>query len=88
MEELFQLTPLVVGAIPVVVGLVQVLKSAGLPSRLAPAGALLVGAALVAITGATWQASVVQGIIVGLCASGLYSGVKTTDAMLTAGTAK
>ena len=76
MDSLFTLSPLLVGAVPVVVGLVQVAKSSGLPSRLAPLASLAVGAGLVALTGATWQETIARGAIVGLAASGLWSGGK------------
>jgi len=85
MEELFTLTPLVLGAIPLVIGLVQVAKAMKLPDNFAPLASLVLGCALVALTGATWQASLVQGIIVGLSASGLYSGGKATGEMLKTG---
>ena len=80
MENLFQFSPLVVAAVPVCLGLVAVVKSAGLPSRFAPLASLAVGIGLVALTGVAWQAFVAQGIIVGLAASGLWSGSKASFA--------
>lgn len=75
---LFTLTPLVVAAIPITVGLVQVVKAISLPDRFAPLASILIGCGLVALTTLTWQIVIAQGIIVGLCASGLWSGTKTT----------
>lgn len=78
METLFTLSALALGSIPVTIGLVAVVRKLGLATRLAPAFALLIGVGLIALTGATWQVSVAQGLLVGLTACGLYSGVKTT----------
>lgn len=76
MQTLFEFSPAIVAIVPVVVGLVSTLKGAGLPTKYAPATSLVIGIALVSLTGVIWQAFVVQGIIVGLAASGLYSGAK------------
>ena len=75
-NEIFQLSPLALGAIPLVVGLVQVLKGVGLSGKLSPVASILLGIGILAISGIAWQAFVIQGIIVGLSASGLYSGGK------------
>ncbi len=80
METLFQFSPLVVAAVPVCLGLVQVIKGVGLPSRFAPLASIVIGAGLVALTGVAWQAVVAQGILVGLAASGLWSGSKASFA--------
>lgn len=74
--EVFQLTPLALAAIPVIVGLVQVIKGIGLPSKYAPIASIALGVGVLAIVGLTWQAYLIQGIIVGLSAAGLYSGGK------------
>jgi uncharacterized membrane protein (DUF441 family) len=72
---------------PVAVGIVEVAKRAGLPTRWAPAFALVAGVvlALLAAWGdvlggfeGNWARVVLTGMVVGLTASGLYSGVKTT----------
>lgn len=76
MENLFTLTPLVLACVPLALGLVQVVKTVGLPSRFAPLTSIGIGIALVALTGVAWQIFVAQGIIVGLLASGLWSGGK------------
>lgn len=75
-NTIFTLSPLALGAIPLIVGLVQVLKGVNLPTKLAPVASILLGIGILAISGIVWQAFVIQGIIVGLSASGLYSGSK------------
>ena len=66
--------------VPIVVGLVQVVKMTGLDSRYAPAVSIILG-----IVGATLAAgcsggTLLGGVIVGLTAAGLWSGVKATVA--------
>lgn len=76
MENLFNFTPIAIAAIPVALGLVEVAKQAGLPSRFAPIMSIVIGIGLLFLTGQTWQLNVIQGIIVGLAACGLWSGPK------------
>lgn len=77
METLFTFNALTVAIIPIVTGLVSVLKtSLKIDSRFAPVASILFAAALVTVTGGTWQVVVIQGVIIGLAASGLYSGTK------------
>lgn len=76
MEGIFELGPLALAVIPLVLGLVAVVKSIGLPSRFAPLASIAIGAGLLAVTGAVWQVALIQGIVVGLAASGLWSGGK------------
>jgi hypothetical protein len=78
MQTLFEFSPLIMAIVPVILGLVQVVKQVGLPSRFAPLASIAIGIGLVALTGVAWQAFVVQGIIAGLAASGLWSGSKAT----------
>lgn len=77
MEELFTLSPAFLGAVPIVLGLVQGFKGLGLPSKFAFLVSIALGIGLVALTGATLPATVIGGLLVGLSASGLYSGVKS-----------
>lgn len=69
--------------VPVVIGVTEVIKRAveraGFSSRFAPATSLILGVigATVFIGGMNGP-SVLQGVLVGLTASGLYSGVKAT----------
>ena len=76
MENIFDFGPLVVVVIPLVLGLVAAAKQAGLPSRFAAILSLALGMGFVAIAGGSWQESITKGIIVGLSASGLWSGGK------------
>lgn len=77
--DITNISPTLLALVPVVMGLVQVVKRLGLPTRFAPilsiafgiAGAFVVAPATVGIT-------IILGIIVGLTASGLYAGGKTT----------
>lgn len=77
-ETLFTLTPLVLACIPATVGLVAIVRGVGLPSAWAPVVSILIGAGLVALTSGVWQVIIAQGILVGLCASGLWSGGTST----------
>jgi len=78
MNTIFDFSPLIVAIIPVVIGLVQVVKQVGLPTKFAPLASIVLGFGLVALTSVTWPVAIVQGIIVGLAASGLWSGSKST----------
>ena len=79
METIFDFSPLILGAIPVVMGLVEVVKRAGFPpERFIPLLSLVLGIAIMAvIEGPDWPTILIQGIIVGLSASGLWSGGKS-----------
>ena len=73
------LVPLLIGSIPVVLGVVSALKTIGLPSKWSPL--VSIGLSLVLaffVGGLTLFDVILQGLIVGLSASGLYSGTKTT----------
>lgn len=77
METLFSFNTLTVAIIPIVTGLVGVLKTTSkMDSRFAPVASILFAAVLVAVTGGTWQVVIIQGVVIGLAASGLYSGSK------------
>lgn len=77
MEELFSFSPFIVAIIPVILGLVQIAKTLGLPSKYSPLLAILFGACLVGLVDPSWKEMIIQGIIAGLASSGLWSGVKT-----------
>ena len=66
--------------VPVVVGVVQVCKRAGLSSRLAPFISLVFGVLGVYLLGGLNHLNILQGIIIGLSAAGLWSGTKATVA--------
>lgn len=65
-------------AVPIIIGLVEVAKrSLNLPARLAPLLSLALGlAAGFLLHSATPQRAVIEGLILGLEAAGLYSGGK------------
>lgn len=65
--------------IPAVVAIIEALKLAGLPSRFAPIAsiALGMGMGVLFIDGNAVVANAAVGILIGLSASGLYSGGKT-----------
>lgn len=77
METIFTFSPYAVAAIPVALGLVEVVKRLGISGKYAPVASILIGIGLVSLTGVAWQAFIIQGIIVGLSASGLWSGTKS-----------
>lgn len=59
-------------------GIVQVVKTAEvLPSRFLPVMSLVTGVVVVLINNPLNGESILQGLLVGLAASGLYSQVKT-----------
>ena len=65
--------------VPIVIGLVEVLKrTVGINTRLAPLAALLFGAGLALGYGGLSFEALLQGVVVGLTAAGLYSSAKTT----------
>lgn len=66
--------------VPVVLGVVQIAKTSGIPSRFAPLTSLILGVAGTIFLGDFSAASAIQGLIVGLSAAGLWSGVKATIA--------
>ena len=71
-----------IATIPAVIALVTLVKDLGLPSRLSPLLALLLGVALsvfnaLAIGPVTdWYGTIAMGLILGLSASGLYDGAR------------
>jgi hypothetical protein len=63
--------------VPIIVGIVEALKTAGLPSKYAPVVSLMLGVlATVSVFGNSIVWEVMNGLLVGLSASGLYSGIK------------
>lgn len=66
-----------VALIPATMGLVEVCKSAGLPSKYAPIVSLGIGMALgIGTSLDNIGKGVIVGVAIGLSASGLYSGTK------------
>lgn len=69
-----------VALIGLIVGLVEVLKRAGLPRRFLPLSSLIFGvsAGVIYIYPSDLKAGIIVGLMMGLSASGLYSGTKNT----------
>ncbi|PZN03231.1 MULTISPECIES: hypothetical protein [Thermaerobacter] len=80
MERVDPDTTGIVVAVPLIAGLVELLKRQGMPTRWAPPVALLLGTALAigyALAGQSlWFEALIQGLALGLGSMGLYSGVK------------
>lgn len=80
-------TQMLLAGFPVVLiitQLVHIARTVGLPSRFAPMVALVLGIAIAVGARASgvpiapdWFSTVMDGILYGLAASGIYSGVKT-----------
>lgn len=79
-----QLTTTLVLVVPIIVALVELFKAHGLPSHWAPLASVASGIvlAIVALLAqrypsvGDWGGAILLGIILGLAASGLYSGQK------------
>lgn len=76
--DISTIDPYLLGSVPVVIGLVSVLKTVGLNSKWAPLTSIGLGLVFAFLVGGTPVSIALGGIIVGLMASGLYSGTKTT----------
>jgi uncharacterized membrane protein (DUF441 family) len=62
----------------IVLGIVQIAKGFGIPKRWSPILAIGVGIGLCFLNSAGYPTAIFTGLIVGLSAVGLYSGVKNT----------
>lgn len=80
MENIFSLSPYIVGIVPIIIALVGLCRLIGLPSKVAPVASILFGVVLTYLVPeiVVWQEIVIQGLLAGLLASGLYSGGKAT----------
>lgn len=69
-----------VAIIPLIVGIVELLKEIGLPSKFAAVVSVLIGIAIgvVYISPDDVKRGILVGLALGLAASGLYSGTKST----------
>ena len=63
--------------IPIILGITELIKKIGLPSQYAPLFSLGLGIGLTYILGTTGPQMIINGLILGLSASGLYSTGKT-----------
>jgi L-cystine uptake protein TcyP (sodium:dicarboxylate symporter family) len=75
---MFELYDVVI--IPLIMGIVEVFKRAGVSKKLLPFIALVIGIAIgvVYVTNFDWKQGVLVGAMLGLSASGLYSSSKNT----------
>lgn len=65
--------------VPIVIGVVQVVKMVGLPARFTALTALLLGVAgAYVLIGGDVRDVVTQGLVAGLTASGLWSATRST----------
>jgi len=62
---------------PVVTGLVSIAKKVGLPKQFSPLVAIGLGIALNVVLMGMTDENFIQGIVIGLASSGLYSGGKS-----------
>ena len=69
-----------IALIPLVIGLAEVIKKIGLNSKFIPLVNLILGliAGIIFLNPGDIKAGIIQGLFIGLSASGLYSGVKNT----------
>lgn len=75
---MFELYDVVI--IPLILGCVELFKRAGVSKKVLPFIAMVIGIAIgvVYITNFDWKQGVLVGAMLGLSASGLYSGTKNT----------
>lgn len=64
--------------IAVVLGLTQVVKKLGLPKKIVPLFAVVLGAGISMLMNGVSNTTILAGIVTGLVACGLYSGTSTT----------
>lgn len=76
--EAIQVSPVLLASVPIVIGVVSVFKGVGLPSKWAPIISLVLGLGVSFLVGGPLLTVILAGLIVGLSASGLYSGSKAT----------
>lgn len=67
-------------AVPIVLALVEVAKRSGLSSKWAPALSVALGLLMLGVWGTEGDVlqNLLEGLVAGLSASGVYSGVKAT----------
>ena len=64
--------------VAVVIGLVQVAKQFGLATKWAPLLAVVIGIVAKGVVSGFASPMILEGVVLGLTAAGLWSGVKTT----------
>lgn len=75
---MLEISPLVLALVPILIGIIQGFKQAGLNSKYAfPLSLLLgVGLASLVLIGKPLSDIIIQGLMLGLSSSGLFSGTK------------
>ncbi len=73
-----EITGTFVALVPIVMALVEIVRNIGLKTQYAPLLAVILGVLGACGLGGFSFPIALSGIVVGLSASGLYSGVKTT----------
>lgn len=68
--------------IPIIIGIVEVVKRAGLPIKFSPLVSLALGLFFGFVFLDTFPESLIIGLIIGLSATGLYSGSKNLSEAL------
>ncbi len=76
--EAIQISPVLLGLIPVVMALVQMVKNLGMDSKFAPVLSVLLGLGFSFLVGGPVLTVVIGGLVLGLTACGLYAGGKAT----------
>lgn len=76
--EAIEISPVLLGLIPVVMGVVQVIKNLGMDSKFAPILSILLGLGFSFLVGGAVLTVVVGGLVLGLTACGLYAGGKAS----------
>jgi len=65
--------------VPVIIGAVEAAKRAGLATRYAPLLALGLAVGAVGLLSGSWDSqTLLEGVVAGLSAAGLYSGTRST----------
>jgi hypothetical protein len=69
-----------VALIPIIIGLVEILKGIGLPKKMMPFISVILGlaAGIFYVYPLDLKGGIIVGLMLGLSASGLYSGAKNT----------
>lgn len=72
-----ELNALSLGLVPVVLGVVQIIKGLGINPKWSPVVAIVLGILLGFLVTTGWQSIILSGIVIGLSASGLWSSAKS-----------
>lgn len=80
-EQIVTLSAVSIALIPIVLALTQIVKSFLNDTRYVPVVSIVLGVLFsLAVPSSTIFYTVLQGVLIGLSASGLFSGFKTTTA--------